>query len=117
MWEKAERKPSPPAALACVDAGTQTLRSRTVSAGITRPRSDSLLKALDKAAEEIARAGSETGAKAKQRYPAARGWLVQYVETLTDLQKRGAVSSATATPLLDAAAGVIADLEALIAAA
>lgn len=34
VWEKAQRTPSPPAALACVDVGTETLRGRTVSAGI-----------------------------------------------------------------------------------
>lgn len=115
VWEKAARVPSPPAALACVDAGTESLRAQTVAAAIPRPRADSLLKALDKAAEEIARANLETGAKAKQRYVAARGWLVQYVETLTDLKKKGVVSAAVADPLLAAAAAALADLDALIA--
>lgn len=41
----------------------------------------------------LARVG-ETGARARLRYTAARGWIVQYVETLKDLALRGAVSSA-----------------------
>jgi microsomal dipeptidase-like Zn-dependent dipeptidase len=117
VWEKAARLPSPPGALTCADVGTETLRAQTVSSSIPRPRIDSLLKALDKAAEEMARAATETGSKARQRYISARGWLAQYVETLTDMKKKGVVSAAVADPLLAAAAAAIADLDALIALA